>query len=178
MFTYPGKKLLFMGCEFAQGDEWDHDKMLDWYVLQYPHHAGIKRLVSDLNGLYTRQTALHKYDFDSIGFEWIDCHDTDQSILSYLRKDENESIIVLLNFTPVIRDNYRIGVPVEGDYEIIFNSDSEYYSGSNAGSYPVIHTENTEWMNRPASLSLSLPPLEPPTYAPGQGPRNAGKERC
>ncbi len=159
MFTYPGKKLLFMGCEFGQGDEWNHDKTLDWYVLQHPHHAGIKRLVSDLNGLYTRQTALHKYDFDPEGFEWIDCHDTDQSVLSYLRKDENESIIVVLNFTPVIRDNYRIGVPVNGDYEIIFNSDSEYYSGSNAGSDSIIHAENTEWMNRPASLNLSLPPL-------------------
>ena len=79
MFTYPGKKLLFMGCEFAQGDEWDHAKILDWYVLQYPNHAGIKKLVSDLNRLYVREPALHQYDFDAFGFEWIDCHDTDQS---------------------------------------------------------------------------------------------------
>jgi 1,4-alpha-glucan branching enzyme len=159
MFTYPGKKLLFMGCEFGQGDEWNHDKMLDWHVLQYPLHAGIKKLVSDLNGLYSQQAALHKYDFDPIGFEWIDCSDTDQSVLSYLRKTEEESIIVVLNFTPVIRDNYRIGVPEEGNYEIIFNSDSSYYSGSDAGSDSVIHAEASAWMNRPASLSLSLPPL-------------------
>ena len=159
MFTYPGKKLLFMGCEFAQGTEWNHDETLDWYVLQYPQHAGIKKLVSDLNGLYIKQAALHKYDFDHIGFEWIDCHDTDQSVLSYLRKTEDESIIVVLNFTPVIRDDYRIGVPVEGDYEIIFNSDSDFYSGSNAGSDSVISAENIAWMNRPASLTLSLPPL-------------------
>ena len=159
MFTYPGKKLLFMGCEFGQGNEWNHDEALDWYVLQYPHHAGVKKLVSDLNELYKQQTALHKYDFDSIGFEWIDCNDTDQSVLSYIRKSENESIIVILNFTPVIRDNYRIGVPEAGNYEIIFNSDSDYYAGSNAGSDSIITTEDTPWMNQPASLSLSLPPL-------------------
>ena len=159
MFTYPGKKLLFMGCEFAQGDEWNHDKILDWYVLQYPHHAGIKNLVADLNSLYIQHTALHKYDFDPIGFEWIDCHDTDQSVLSYMRKSDNESIIVVLNFTPVIRDNYRIGVPEMGDYEVIFNSDSNYYSGSNTGSHSFIVAENTTWMNLPASLTLSLPPL-------------------
>lgn len=159
MFTYPGKKLLFMGCEFGQGDEWNHDKILDWYVLQYPYHAGIKKLVTDLNGLYADQPALHKYDFDAFGFEWIDCHDTDQSVLSYLRKSENESIIVVLNFTPVIRDNYRIGVPTMGDYEVIFNSDSIHYAGSNAGSHSVIQAENTAWMNQPASLVLSLPPL-------------------
>jgi len=159
MFTYPGKKLLFMGCEFGQGDEWNHDKVLDWYVLQYPHHAGVKNLVISLNQLYTQQDALHKYDFDHTGFEWIDCHDTDQSVLSYLRKSKNESIIVVLNFTPVIRDNYRIGVPEEGEYEVIFNSDSSFYSGSNAGSHSNIHAQATPWMNRSASISLSLPPL-------------------
>jgi len=159
MFTYPGKKLLFMGCEFAQGDEWNHDKSLDWYVLKYPNHAGIKQLVSDLNHLYSQQTALHKYDFDPAGFEWIDCHDTDQSVLSYLRKSDNESIIVVLNFTPVIRKKYRIGVPALGTYEIIFNSDSAYYSGSNAGSPSIIYAEDIAWMNQPASLELSLPPL-------------------
>ena len=159
MFTYPGKKLLFMGCEFGQGDEWNHDETLDWYVLQYPLHAGIKKLVSDLNSLYKEQTPLHKYDFDPIGFDWIDCNDTDQSVLSYIRKSEGESIIVVLNFTPVIRDNYRIGVPESGTYEIIFNSDSDFYSGSNAGSDPVITSEATPWMNNPCSISLRLPPL-------------------
>ena len=159
MFTYPGKKLLFMGCEFGQGEEWNHDKILDWYVLQYPLHAGIKKLVSDLNNLYKQQAALYKYDFDGIGFEWIDCHDTDQSVLAYLRKTEQESIIVVLNFTPVIRENYRIGVPDLTEYEIILNSDSDYYHGSNAGGFSRIHAEKIEWMNRPASLQLTLPPL-------------------
>lgn len=159
MFTYPGKKLLFMGCEFGQGEEWNHEEILDWYVLQYPLHAGIKKMVTDLNHLYQNQTALHKYDFDTFGFEWIDCHDTDQSILSYLRKAENETIIVILNFTPVVRKNYRIGLPSAGEYEIIFNSDSNYYCGSNAGSHSILHSENYKWMNRSNSVSLTLPPL-------------------
>ncbi len=159
MFTYPGKKLLFMGCEFGQGTEWDHDGILDWNVLQYPQHAGVKRLIGDLNALYTQHSALHYYDFDPCGFEWIDCHDTDQSTLSYLRKSDEESIIVILNFTPVIRDNYRIGAPEAGNYAVIFNSDSSYYSGSNAGSHDFIASEEIPWMNRDTSLSLSLPPL-------------------
>ncbi len=159
MFTYPGKKLLFMGCEFGQGEEWDHDKELDWYVLQYPLHAGVKKLVSDLNSLYKQQTALYQYDFDDCGFEWIDCHDTDQSVLSYLRKSEQESIIVILNFTPIVREAYRIGVPELAEYDIIFNSDSDYYSGSNAGSHSSIQAENIKWMNQSASLELTLPPL-------------------
>ena len=159
MFTYPGKKLLFMGCEFGQGQEWNHDESLDWYVLQYPLHAGIKNLVSDLNHNYIQEPALHKYDFDPIGFDWIDCHDTDQSVLSYLRKTEDDLIIIILNFTPVIRHKYRIGVPETGQYEVILNSDSEYYSGSNTGGYSIINAENIPWMNRPASIELSLPPL-------------------
>lgn len=159
MFTYPGKKLLFMGCEFGQGTEWNHDKALDWYVLQYPHHAGVKQLVADLNRLYKQQPALHQFDFDYSGFAWIDCHDTDQSVLSYLRKSDTESVIVILNFTPVIRESYRIGVPEAGEYEIILNSDSRFYAGSDAGGADKIVSENTAWMNQPASLELTLPPL-------------------
>lgn len=159
MFTYPGKKLLFMGCEFGQGDEWNHDKALDWYVLQYPLHAGVQKLVADLNSLYRTRPALHTYDFDYDGFDWIDCHDTDQSILSYMRKSDNETIIVILNFTPIVRHNYRIGIPLHGNYTVIFNSDSGFYAGSNVGTYPVIASEELAWMNRPASLQLDLPPL-------------------
>ncbi len=159
MFTYPGKKLLFMGCEFGQGDEWNHDKALDWYVLEYPHHQGIQSLVGDLNSLYKQQPALHHYDFDPQGFEWIDCNDTDQSVLSYLRKSDQETIIVVLNFTPVPRYNYRIGVPEQGQYEEIFNSDSSYYSGSNMGNGGYLHSDDISWMNRPCSLSILLPPL-------------------
>ena len=159
MFTYPGKKLLFMGCEFGQGTEWNHDTILDWYLLQYPQHAGMKKLVADLNALYRQHSALHYYDFDHDGFDWIDCHDTDQSTLSYLRKSDDETVVVVLNFTPIVRENYRIGVPDSGNYAVIFNSDSSYYSGSNVGSHDVIGAETLPWMNRDASLNLTLPPL-------------------
>lgn len=159
MFTYPGKKLLFMGCEFGQGDEWDHDKALDWYVLQYPSHQGVLKLVSDLNHLYKNEPTLYKYDFEPQGFQWIDCNDTDQSVLSYLRHSEEGSIIVVLNFTPLPRYNYRVGVPEEGQYIELINSDSEYYDGSNVGNGQYIETENISWMNRDYSLNLTLPPL-------------------
>jgi len=159
MFTYPGKKLLFMGCEFAQGDEWDNDKGLDWYVLDYPFHQGVKKLVGDLNHLYKQQPALYHYDFDYQGFEWIDCHDTDQSVLSYLRKNDHDVMVVILNFTPVPRENYRIGVPGPGDYVEVINSDSEYYAGSNMGNSGHITAEEIPWMNRSHSLLVTLPPL-------------------
>ena len=159
MFTYPGKKLLFMGCEFAQGTEWNHDKELDWYVLDYPLHRGVKTLVSDLNHLYKQQLPLHKYDFDPQGFEWIDCNDTDQSVLSYIRRSDDETLIIILNFTPVPRENYRIGVPESGIYAEIMNSDSEYYAGSNVSNGVNITSDDIAWMNRPVSLSLTLPPM-------------------
>ncbi len=159
MFTYPGKKLLFMGCEFAQGTEWNHDKELDWYVLDYPLHRGMKTLIGDLNHLYKNEPALHRYDFEPQGFEWIDCNDTDQSVLSYIRRTEHETLIIALNFTPVTRHFYRIGVPEDGSYKEIMNSDSNYYAGSNVSNGVNILSEDIAWMNRPASLSLTLPPL-------------------
>jgi len=158
-FSYPGKKLLFMGSEFGQGDEWNSDQALDWYVLQYPLHQGVRRLVADLNRLYTTQPALYRYDFDHAGFEWIDCHDSDQSVLSYLRTADGEHLLVVLNFTPVIREGYRIGTPTSGSYRVMLNSDSVYYAGSNAGSGEVLMADDTPWMGRPASLCLDLPPL-------------------
>ncbi|PPK71769.1 1,4-alpha-glucan branching enzyme [Methylobacter tundripaludum] len=158
MYTYPGKKLLFMGCEFGQGSEWNFNRPLDWYVLDYPHHQGIQTLVKDLNHLYKKHPALYQHDFDHHGFDWIDCHDVQQSIISYRRKTENENLIVILNFTPVPREEYRIGVPLEGAYTEIFNSDSGYYDGSNVGN-GVALSEPTPWMNQPYSISLTLPPL-------------------
>lgn len=158
-FTYPGKKLLFMGSEFGQGDEWNSDQALDWYVVQYPLHQGVRRLVADLNRLYTTQPALYRYDFDHAGFEWIDCHDSDQSVLSYLRIADGEHLLVVLNFTPVIRKGYRIGTPTNGSYRVMLNSDSVYYAGSNAGSGEVLMADDIPWMGRPASLCLDLPPL-------------------
>ncbi|MBT9097319.1 1,4-alpha-glucan branching protein GlgB [Methylovulum psychrotolerans] len=158
MYTYPGKKLLFMGCEFAQGTEWSFNKTLDWYVLEYPYHQGIQTLVKDLNNLYKNQPALYKHDFDYLGFEWIDCHDVQQSIISFRRKDGDDELCVVLNFTPVTRHDYRIGVPKEGVYTEIFNSDSTYYAGTNAGNGAVT-SEPKPWMNLPHSINLTLPPL-------------------
>ncbi len=158
MFTYPGKKLLFMGCEFGQGTEWNHAQALDWYVLEYPMHRGLKKLQADVNRLYRDTKALHRHDFDPKGFEWIDCHDAPQSVLSYIRRAGDEFAVVILNFTPVPRPNYRIGVPEAGVYLEMFNSDSEYYGGSNTGNWQL-NAEEKEWMGRPYSIVLTLPPL-------------------
>jgi 1,4-alpha-glucan branching enzyme len=158
MFTYPGKKLLFMGCEFAHGSEWNHAQPLDWDLLQLPYHGGMKTLVGDLNRLYQSHGALHHYDFEPRGFEWIDCHDAPQSVLSYIRKDEKSFLVVILNLTPVPRTNYRIGVPEAGVYAELLNSDSKYYGGSNMGNV-ALEAEAREWMGRPYSINLTLPPL-------------------
>ncbi len=159
MFTHPGKKLLFMGCEFGQGNEWNEAEQLDWHVLDYPLHRGVQNIVGDLNKLYCNTPALHRHDFDGQGFEWIDCHDASQSILTYMRRDGDDTVLVVLNFTPVPRHNYRIGIPSEGVYEEILNSDSEYYGGSNLGNGQHIQSQPQEWMNQPHSLELTLPPL-------------------
>lgn len=158
MYTYPGKKLLFMGCEFGQGTEWNFNRALDWYVLDYAHHRGVQTLIKDLNNLYKTHPALYSHDFDHHGFEWIDCHDVQQSIISYRRKNKHEDLFIILNFTPVTREHYRIGVPEAGDYTEIFNSDSAYYDGSNIGNDRV-QSEPVAWMNQPHSISLTLPPL-------------------
>jgi len=159
-FLHPGKKLLFMGCEFGQGLEWDSARTLDWYVLDYPLHQGVRQLVKDLNGLYRSAPALYRHEFDWEGIEWIDCHDADQSVLSFLRKDGDEFLVVVLNFTPVPRHGYRIGVPAAGLYRERLNSDSAYYGGSNLGNGAgPLAAEPTPWMGRPHSLALTLPPL-------------------
>jgi 1,4-alpha-glucan branching enzyme len=159
MYTYPGKKLLFMGSEFAHGREWDDASALDWWVLQYPHHKGVQTLVRDLNRLYRELPALHRFEFEPQGFEWIDCHDAAQSVISYLRKSEHDMAVVLLNFTPVVRHGYRVGVPAPGNYRVAFNSDSHFYWGSNVDVGLTLHAEPTPWMGRPYSLLLTLPPL-------------------
>jgi 1,4-alpha-glucan branching enzyme len=160
-FTHPGKKLMFMGTEFGQGTEWNSAGLIDWYVLDYPLHRGIQQLIKDLCQLYRTTPALYRYDFDWQGFEWIDCHDSEQSVLSFLRKgDGDEMIVVIMNLTPVPRESYRIGLPLEGQYREVINSDSTYYGGSNMGNGedPLL-TETIPWMNHPYSLGLTLPPL-------------------
>lgn len=160
MFTYPGKKLLFMGNEFAQGREWNEAAQLDWYLMDYPQHQGMRALVSELNRLYRQVPALHELDFEGGGFEWIDCHDASQSVLSYLRWARDGSfVVVALNFTPVPRENYRIGVPQPGTLRELFNSDSEFYGGSNMGNDGIVKPEPVSWMGQNQSAVLTLPPL-------------------
>ncbi|MGD8514675.1 MAG: 1,4-alpha-glucan branching protein GlgB [Granulosicoccaceae bacterium] len=158
-FTHPGKQLIFMGCEFGQGAEWDHDRELDWYLLDYPLHAGLKRCVADLNHLNREHPALHADDFTQNGFEWIDCHDSSQSVLSYLRRGEGETLIALFNFTPIPRYGYRIGVDEPGYYQEIFNSDSGHYAGSNLGNGAGLDSQQQSWMGRAHSIVVTLPPL-------------------
>ena len=159
MYTYPGKQLLFMGNEFGQGPEWNHDKSLDWHVLKYPLHKGLLKAVSDLTHLNKNQSALHYYDFDRQGFQWLDCNDTEKSVLSYQRMSDDESIIVILNFTPIPRDNYRVGVDASGQYDELFNTDSEFYGGSNQGNSLGCQAEKKPWLDHPWSISINLPPL-------------------
>ncbi|HQT27548.1 MAG TPA: alpha amylase C-terminal domain-containing protein, partial [Burkholderiales bacterium] len=158
--TYPGKKLNFMGNEFAHGREWQVKSQLDWNLLDFPAHSGMRQLVRDLNHLYSSHEAMHDLDFSSGGFAWVDCHDADQSILSYRRIARNGSwLVVVLNFTPVLRHGYRIGVPEAGYYREIFNSDSQYYGGSDKGNGPGRATEEIAWMGEARSLVLTVPPL-------------------
>jgi 1,4-alpha-glucan branching enzyme len=160
-FTHPGKKLLFMGTEFGQGREWDSTGVLDWYVLEYPYHQGMQRLVRDLNHLYQEYPALHRYEFDWNGFEWINCDDAQLSVISYLRKgNDGELMVVVLNLTPVPRYDYRLGVPLPGTYREVFNSDAAVYGGSNVGTGVIpLQADEIPWMNRSHSLLLTLPPL-------------------
>jgi len=170
MYTHPGKKLLFMGSEFGQGQEWDSTAVLDWYVLEYPFHQGIQKLVRTLNGLHRSEGPLHAEDFEPHGFEWIDCHDAHNSVLVYQRRapgsgtaadgNGDDHLVVALNFTPVPREGYRIGVPAAGPYQEIFNSDATEFGGSGMGNgTEPLPTETINWMNRPHSLVLTLPPL-------------------
>ncbi len=158
-FTYPGSKLLFMGSEFGQWSEWAHQGQLDWVLLDFDNHRGLHKLVCDLNHLYRDLPPLHQSGFSSDGFEWVDCHDNTQSVISYLRKSADGFVLVVLNFTPEPRYHYRIGVPSPGTYREIFNSDSLYYGGSNLGNSGDLHSEALPWMGREHSLLLTLPPL-------------------
>lgn len=159
LYTYPGSKLLFMGSEFAQWSEWAAGRSLDWHLTEYDRHQGMQAVVRDLNHLYTSVPSLYQRNFRGDGFEWVDCHDSTQSIVSYIRSSDSEFSIVLLNFTPIPRQAYRIGVPAEGLYKEVFNSDSAYYCGSNLGNGDPLHTQPIPWMNHPFSLEVTLPPL-------------------
>jgi 1,4-alpha-glucan branching enzyme len=161
MYAQPGKKLLFMGGEIGQWQEWSHDRSLDWHLLDIFFHKGIQRWVEDLNQLYRRHKALYTSDFSSEGFQWIDCNDAFQSTLSFIRQDnsKNNDMIIVSNFTPVPRYNYRIGVSGEGIWQECLNSDSENYGGSNQGNLGDVETSPVPSHGRPFSLNLTLPPL-------------------
>ena len=160
-YAHPGKKLLFMGGEFGQWTEWNEKAEIDWPLMEVDTHAGIHRLLGDLNRLYKQQPAMHRYDHDPAGFRWIDCHDSDQSTLSMLRMsgDPKDTIICVMNFTPVPRPNYRIGVPMAQNYSEILNTDSTYYGGSNISNGTDITVQAKAWMGFDHSIELTLPPL-------------------
>ncbi len=158
--TCPGKKLNFMGNEFGQTHEWRINHELDWYLLENPFHTGVQMAMRDLNRHYHTIPALHQLDFSSEGFYWIDCQDADHSIISYVRQDHNGGfVVVVLNFTPVLRAGYRLGVPVAGDYHEIFNSDSMYYGGSNQGNVGSISSVAQSCMGFSNAIIITLPPL-------------------
>jgi len=160
-FTQPGKKLLFMGNEFAQHREWDHDRGLDWHLLDEPDHRGIQDLVRDLNRLYRSTPSLHELDCEPAGFSWIDCHDYEHSTISYIRRgrDPRDFTITVCNFTPVVRSGYRIGVPAMGGYRELLNTDSGHYGGSNIGNLGAVAADEVPMHGHPYSVNLTLPPL-------------------
>jgi 1,4-alpha-glucan branching enzyme len=162
MFTHPGKKLLFMGCEFGQWREWNHDQSLDWHLLADASHEGLRTLVRDLNHLYRETAALHELDFESRGFAWIDANDSEQSVFSYMRRGALEQSLcaVVCNFTPSPHQGYRLGVPKPGIYRERLNTDSVHYGGSNLGT-PLARASSQEiaWQGQPYSVLVNLPPL-------------------
>jgi 1,4-alpha-glucan branching enzyme len=174
MYTVPGKKLVMMGSEFGQWNEWNWDQSLDWHLLDDPMNRGIQSAVRDLNHLYRNEPALHELDCESGGFEWIDCNDVEQSILSYLRysKTTNEVVAVICNFTPVPRHNYMIGVPVGGYWEELLNTDSAEYGGSGHGNFGGVEASPVSSHGRSHTLVLTLPPLSTVILKPSKGSRD------
>jgi 1,4-alpha-glucan branching enzyme len=174
-YTQPGKKLLFMGGEFAQRAEWDHDASLDWHLLEQPPHRGIQRLTRDLNRLLRAEPALHERDFDPAGFAWVDANDSDNSVATYLRLggDERDVVLVACNFTTVPRDGYRVGVPRAGFWRELLNTDAWEYGGSGRGNLGGLDTVPVAVHGRPQSLDLCLPPLAAVVLRYERGPEDA-----
>ena len=159
-FFLPGKKLLFQGCEIGQHGEWNHEHSVDWHLLEDPGHAGILDWVGDIARAYREIAALHELDHDPAGFEWIDFSDAQNSVLAFLRRDRRgQPVLAVLNFTPVPRHDYRVGVPIGGTWRELLNSDAECYGGSGMGNGGAVEAEDVPSHGRPASLRLVLPPL-------------------
>jgi 1,4-alpha-glucan branching enzyme len=161
MWGHPGKKLLFMGGEFAQGVEWNHNTSLDWHLLEHPQHAGMQRLVRDLNRLYRETAALYRFDSKPQGFEWVEENNADESIFAWLRKGEagETTVLVVSNFTPVARSGYRIGVPEPGRWEERLNTNAEVYGGDGSGNMGGVDSDEVAATGRPHSLTITVPPL-------------------
>lgn len=161
MFTHPGTKLLFMGSEFGQSAEWNFEASLDWHLLQYPFHQGIKAVITALNTLYKSEPALYEKQFSPEGFEWINYSDHENAVMTYIRKgnDSKNDLIVICNFTPVVRENYRIGIPRKGELIEIFNSDAKLFGGSGVQQNGKLKVEATPYDGRDYSIALTLPPL-------------------
>ena len=162
MWAYPGKKLLFMGGEFGQSDEWNHDRALSWELLDMgPYHRGLQRMVQDLNRTYRGEPALYEVDFEPAGFQWMDCSDWEQSVVTFCRFSRSQAQLLLCacNFTPVARLGYRVGVPRPGYYREILNTDAALYGGSDLGNAGGVPSEPTPWHGQPHSVTLTLPPL-------------------
>jgi 1,4-alpha-glucan branching enzyme len=163
MFGHPGKKLLFMGGEFGQWKEWNFAASLDWHLLEHTIHRQLQQYVKDLNNLYASESILYDHDFDHMGFEWIDFNDSDNSVVSFLRKPvgyEAPPLVFICNFTPVVRQDYRIGVPFPGVYHELLNSDAAEYGGSNVRSQDgKYYADEIPWQSQQCSLKLSIPPL-------------------
>jgi 1,4-alpha-glucan branching enzyme len=160
-YAQPGKKLLFMGGEIGQWSEWHHDTSLEWHLLEWLPHQGLQQWVRDLNTAYRAEPALHQWDCDPRGFEWVDANDSDASVISFLRKGKSpgDLILVVGNFTPVPRLDYPVGVPEGGFWREILNSDALCYGGSGQGNYGGVEADDAAWHGRPFSLKLTLPPL-------------------
>jgi 1,4-alpha-glucan branching enzyme len=161
MWAHPGKKLIFMGSEFAQFVEWNHERSLDWHLTQWADHWRMQNLVSDLNKIYRSHPALWETDVDPAGFQWIDANNADDNAVAFLRKSPStgRQILVTGNFSPVIRNGYRVGVPKPGYYRELLNTDSHLYGGSNFGNNGGVHAEPVPWHGQPYSVVVSLPPL-------------------
>ena len=161
MFTHPGTKLLFMGAEFGQSGEWNFEQSLDWHLLQYPFHKGIQTVITELNALYKSQPALYEKQFSPEGFEWINYSDHENAVMTYIRKgnDSKNDLIVICNFTPVVRENYRIGIPRKGELVELFNSDAKLFGGSGVQQNGKLKVEAIPYDGRDYSIALTLPPL-------------------
>jgi 1,4-alpha-glucan branching enzyme len=161
-WLFPGKPLLFMGGEIGQSAEWNANAELDWWLLDSgPYHRGVQRLVSNLNQLYQAEPALWQADYDPHGFQWVDCSDRENSVMSFLRRSggPESELLVVLNLTPVLRTGYRVGLPRGGRWREVLNTDAASYGGSNAGNMGGLPAEESAWQGQPCSVVLTLPPL-------------------